>query len=277
VRIDAHHHVWDLAVRDQPWTAGIPLLNKTFTVDKLRPALRAHHIDATVVVQSIPVAAETAELIRLAASDPHVRAVIGWADLNDFGIGDCLARLRELPGGGALVGIRYGVQDEADPDWLRRPQARRGIAAVGAAGLVYELVVRPDQLAAAVRTVADLPDVRFVLDHAGNPEIRPDALQPWGGLLAELAALPNVAVKLSGLVTRTGSPSAQVLRPYGDVLLDTVGPHRVIYGSDWPVCLLAADYDQVIGIAQSLTAALSPHERAAVFGGTAAGWYRITA
>jgi L-fuconolactonase len=277
VRIDAHHHVWDLAAREQPWTTDIPLLRRTFTVDELRPALRAHRIDATVVVQTLPVEPETPELLRLAARDPQVAAVVGWVELTAPDVGDRLARLGELPGGEALVGVRHGVQDEADPDWLLRPEVRRGIAAVGTAGLVYELLVRPDQLAAAVRTVADLPDVRFVLDHAGNPEIRPDALPPWAARLTALAACPNVAVKLSGLVTRTAPWSAAALRPYSDALLETLGPDRLMFGSDWPVCLLAAGYDEVIGVAEELTAALSPPERAAVFGTTAADWYGIVA
>jgi L-fuconolactonase len=277
VRIDAHHHVWDLAARDQPWTTDIPLLRRTFTLDELRPALRAHRIDATVVVQTIPVEPETPELLRLAAADPQVAAVVGWVELTTPDVGERLARLRALPGGEALVGVRHGVQDEADPDWLLRPDVRRGIAAVGAAGLVYELLVRPDQLAAAVRTVADLPDVRFVLDHAGNPEILPAALPPWAARLTALAACPNAAVKLSGLMTRTAPWSTAALRPYADTLLETLGPGRLMFGSDWPVCLLAAGYDEVIGAAEEFTADLSGAERAAVFGTTAAAWYGIRA
>lgn len=277
MRIDAHHHLWDLAVRDQPWTHDIPALRRTFTTADLRPALDRNAIDATVVVQTIAVAEETPELLALAAGDPHVRAVVGWTSLTDPGIADRLAELRERPGGPALVGIRHGIQDEADPEWGARPDVRRGIKAVGAAGLAYELLVRPDQLPAAVRTVRDLPDVRFVLDHAGNPVVGADGLKPWTALLTELAGCPNAAVKLSGLVTRTGQDPAAALRPYADVLLTTVGPDRLMYGSDWPVCLLAAGYDEVLGVAETLTGGLSAGEREAVFGGTAARWYGIAA
>lgn len=215
------------------------------------------------------------ELLSLAAEDSHVRAVVGWTSLTDPGIADRLAQLRELPGGSALVGIRYGIQDETDPDWPARPEARRGIEAVGAAGLVYDLLVRPDQLPAAVRTVRELPDVRFVLDHAGNPVIGPDGLTPWTSLVTELADCPNVAVKLSGLVTRTAADPARALRPYADVLLATMGPDRLMYGSDWPVCLLAAGYDEVLAVAETLTEDLNAGEREAVFGTTAARWYGI--
>ncbi|MEU3188227.1 amidohydrolase family protein [Streptomyces sp. NPDC006923] len=275
MRIDAHHHLWDLAVRDQPWTRDIPVLRRTFTAGELRPALDRHAIDATVVVAAMPVPEETPELLALASGDPHVRAVVGWTSLTDPGIADRLAELREGPGGSALVGIRHGVQDEPDPDWTARPEVRRGIEAVGAAGLVYDLLVRPDQLPAAVRTVRELPGVRFVLDHAGNPVIGGDGLEPWTSLLTELAGCPNVAVKLSGLVTRTGPAPVPALRAYADVLLTTVGPHRLMYGSDWPVCLLAAEYDDVLAVAEALTGDLSAGEREAVFGTTAARWYGI--
>jgi L-fuconolactonase len=277
MRIDAHHHLWDLAVRDQPWTADIPLLNRTFTIDELRPDLRVNGIDATVVVQTIPVEPETPELLRLAATDPQIAAVVGWVDLTAPDVAERLARLRQLPGGTALVGIRHGVQDEADPDWLLRTDARRGILAVGAAGLAYDLLVRPDQLAAAVRTVAALPEVRFVLDHAGNPEIHPDAHGPWAALISDLATRPNVAVKLSGRVTQAHPCSAAALHPYADTLLDRLGPDRLMFGSDWPVCLLAADYGEVVAVVDELIDPLSPQEQAAVFGETAAEWYGIPA
>ncbi|MCL7378329.1 amidohydrolase [Streptomyces sp. 35G-GA-8] len=275
MRIDAHHHLWDLAVRDQPWTRDLPALRRSFTAAELRPALDRNAIDATVVVQTIAVPEETPELLALATEDPHVRAVVGWTSLTDPGITDRLAELCERPGGSALVGIRHGIQDEADPDWAARPEVRRGIEAVGAAGLVYDLLIRPDQLAAAVRTVRALPDVRFVLDHAGNPVVGAGELEAWSKLLTELADSPNVAVKLSGLVTRTADAPADELRPYTDLLLAVIGPDRLMYGSDWPVCLLAAGYDDVLTLAETLTGPLSTEEREAVFGTTAARWYGI--
>jgi len=277
VRIDAHHHVWELVPQTPHWTRDIPTLHRTYTIEDLRPALRAHRIDATVLVQTVPVEAETRELLRLAAAEPLVGAVVGWVELTAPDVADRLARLREQPGGGALAGVRHGVQDEADPDWLLRPGVRRGLAAVGAAGLVHDLLVRPDQLAAAVRTVAESPGVRFVLDHAGNPEIRPEAFGPWAEQMAALARCPNVAVKLSGLVTRSSPWSTAALRRYTDTLVQTLGPDRLMFGSDWPVCLLAAGYDQVIGAVEELTGQLEPPQRDSVFGATAARWYGIAA
>ncbi|MEU3983600.1 amidohydrolase family protein [Streptomyces sp. NPDC026672] len=277
MRIDAHHHLWDLDTLDQPWTRDIPVLRRSFTMDDLRPELDRSDVDATVVVQTVPVPRETPELLALAGRDPRVAAVVGWADLTDPALPDRLAELRALPGGAALVGIRHGVQDEPDPDWTARPDVRAGLAAVGATGLVYDLLVRPDQLAGAVRTVRELPGVRFVLDHGGNPVVGPDGFTPWAKLMAELAACPNVAVKLSGLVTRTDPPFARALRPYARLLLDRFGPERVMFGSDWPVCLLAADYGTVVSATEELTDGLDEDESALVFGGTAARWYGVPA
>ena len=276
-RIDAHHHVWDLDVRDQPWTAELPSLRRTFAVGELRPHLAAHNIAGTVLVQTIVGPEETPELLALAAADSAVAGVVGWVDLTTPAVDDELARLRSLPGGHALVGVRHQVQEEPDPRWLCRPDVRRGLAAVAAAGLSYDLLVTADQLTAAVATVRALPELRFVLDHGGKPRIRDGELEPWRSHIAALGECANVAVKLSGLVTEAAPDTWTVadLRPYADALLQSVGPARLMYGSDWPVCLLAASYDQVIDAAEQLTGALSPSERVDVFGGTAARTYGL--
>lgn len=278
VRIDAHHHLWDLTVRDQPWTAGLPALRRTFTIDQLRPALVTGRIDATIVVQTICVAPETPELIALAAQDPLVRGVVGWVDLTARDVADRLQALRALPGGQALVGIRHQVQLERDPYWLSRPDVRRGLGAVADAGLVFDLIVTQTQLPAAVHTARALPDLRFVLDHGGKPPIAAGTLEPWRTHLAELASLPNVGVKLSGLVTEADPASCTLeqLRPYADTIISEFGAARVMFGSDWPVCTLAASYAQVLSSTEALTASLSAAERDAVFGTTAARWYRIS-
>jgi L-fuconolactonase len=276
MRIDAHHHVWDLDVRDQPWTAELPALRRSFGIDELRPALVASEVDATVLVQTIAIEAETPELLALADAEPVIAGVVGWIDLTAPDAADQLARLQDGAGGGRLVGIRHQVQDEPDPRWLCRADVRRELAAVGEAGLAYDLLVKPQQLASAVDTVRALPDMRFVLDHAGKPAIRDGAIQPWRAEIAELALLPNVAVKLSGLVTEAADEwTLEQLRPYVDVLLQAVEPARIMFGSDWPVCLLAASYREVVAAAQELTAQLSSAERADVFGETAARWYGI--
>jgi L-fuconolactonase len=276
-RVDAHHHVWDLAVRDQPWTAQLPALRRTFTIGDLRPHLAAHDIVATVVVQTITVPGETPELLALAAAEPVVAGVVGWVDLTAPEIDDELARLRALPGGHALVGVRHQVQEEPDPRWLCRADVRRGLATVAAAGLTYDLVITDDQLPATIETLQALPELTFVLDHGGKPRIRIGELEPWRGHIAALGSCANATAKLSGLVTEAEHDTWTVadLRPYADALLHSFGPARLMYGSDWPVCLLAAPYDRVIEAAEELTAQLSPAERADVFGGAAERTYRL--
>ncbi|MDT9684457.1 amidohydrolase family protein [Streptomyces sp. TRM76323] len=279
--VDAHHHVWDLAVRDQPWLdgPGTAPLRRTFTADDLAPAARAAGVRATVVVQTVTVPGETGELLALADRHPLVGAVVGWIDLTAPDVADRLAALRALPGGHRLAGIRHQVQDEPDPDWLLRPAVLRGLAALAAAGLVYDLVVRPPHLPAATRAAALLPGLTFVLDHLGKPPVASGALEPWAGHVRALAALPNTVCKLSGLVTEADHATWTTadLRPYADTVLDAFGPARLMFGSDWPVCLLAARYDEVVTAARDLTARLSPAERAAVFADTATRVYGLPA
>jgi L-fuconolactonase len=278
--IDAHHHVWDLAVRDQDWITGEKMapIRRTFTLDDLRPSVRAAGVDATVLVQTVTVAAETPELLAVAAADPLVAGVVGWTDLTSPAVTDELATLAGAPGGGYLVSIRHQVQSEPDPDWLRRPDVIRGLRAVAAAGLCYDLVVRPHQLPAASYAAAAVPGLTVVLDHAGKPAIASGELGAWAAALRELAARPNTVCKLSGLVTEApaGVPP-QAFALVADVVLSAFGAHRVMFGSDWPVCLLASDYAGVMALARSLVAGLSAAEQAAVFGETASRAYRIGA
>jgi L-fuconolactonase len=275
-RIDAHHHLWDLAVRDQPWTAELPQLRRSFSFDELRPALRGPAIEGTVVVQTVTVADETPELLRLAAGTPEICGVVGWADLTAPDIADRLARLRAAEGGRRLVAIRHQVQEEPDPRWLVRPDVLAGLRAVAEAGLAYDLVVTRHQLTAAVEAAREVPQLRFVLDHAGKPAIGERLLDPWRADISALAEQPNVAAKLSGLVTETGPDwKTADLVPYADHLLDRFGADRVMFGSDWPVCTLRAEYAEVVATAEELLAGFGVAERAAVFGGTAGHWYRL--
>ncbi|MEU8792314.1 amidohydrolase family protein [Streptomyces sp. NPDC048643] len=279
MRVDAHHHVWDLAVRDQDWITGPELqpLRRDFGMPDLEPEAAAAGVDRTVLVQTVTVAEETPEFLSLAEKNPLVAAVVGWTDLTRPDVADELARLRELPGGHRLKGIRHQVQGERDPGWLLRPDVRRGLEAVARAGLVYDLLVLPHQLPACARAAADHPGLTFVLDHLGKPPIASGVLEPWASAVRALAALPNTACKLSGLVTEA-DPARRTpddLRPYADTALAAFGPGRTMFGSDWPVCTLAATYGEVLEIAEELTTALSPGEREAVFGRTATRVYGL--
>lgn len=278
--IDAHHHVWDLSLRDQDWITGQELapLRRDFTLADLEPETRAAGVTATVLVQTIDVPEETPEFLALAQDSDLVAGVVGWTDLTSPDVARALAALREGPGGEHLVGIRHQVQGESDPRWLVRPDVLRGLAAVAEAGLVYDLVVRPHQLAAAHETARLLPSLTFVLDHAGKPPIASGELRPWADAVRLLASLPNTVCKLSGMVTEAdwGQWSVEDLRPYADTVLDAFGPRRLMFGSDWPVCRLAATYAEVVAAAQELTAALHPAERREVFAGTALRTYGLT-
>jgi L-fuconolactonase len=279
LRIDAHLHAWDLAVRPQPWTVGMPDLQRSFSLADVQPARAANHVDAVVLVQTLAVPDETPELLALAAREPVVAGVVGWADLTDPEVRTRLAALTAQPGAASLVGIRHLVQDEPDPRWLCRRDVRRGLAAVADAGLAFDLLIRPHQLPGAVETAAELSQLRFVLDHGGKPDIAGGGLEPWASDIADLSLMPNVAVKLSGLVTEADHDAWTVeqLRPYADVLIEAFGPDRIMFGSDWPVCLLATSYEVWVATATALMAGLTEAERQQIFGATAARWYRLAA
>ncbi|MFE3651406.1 MULTISPECIES: amidohydrolase family protein [unclassified Streptomyces] len=277
--IDAHHHVWDLSVRDQGWIAGPELapLRRDFHLCDLEPQARAAGVDRTVLVQTVTVAEETPELLALAAGSDAVAGVVGWTDLTASDVAGELARLRALPGGEWLRGIRHQVQGEPDPWWLTRPEVLRGLRTVADAGLVYDVVVLPHQLPAAVSAARHLPELTFVLDHLGKPPIRSGQLEPWAAAVRELASQPNTVCKLSGMVTEADwhEWTVDVLRPYADTVLDAFGPQRLMFGSDWPVCGLAASYAEVVEATGVLLAGLSPDEKTAVWTGTAGRVYGL--
>jgi L-fuconolactonase len=275
--IDAHHHVWDPRRRQHDWLADLPALQRRFDLDDFAEISAVEQVGASVLVQVLADTSETEEFLALADGGNVVAAVVGWADLAGPDVGTEIARLRGLPGGGRLAGIRHLVQDEPDPDWLDRPDVRRGLRAVGAAGLGYDLLVRPGQLAAALRVTGDLDDVGFILDHGGKPAIGTGLVEPWARQVAELARRPNVTCKLSGLVTEAGPGwEPGQIAPYAGWLLDCFGPGRLLFGSDWPVCTLAATYGQVVALARALLGGrLSTAETDAVFGQNAAAVYGL--
>ncbi|WP_410573834.1 amidohydrolase family protein [Amycolatopsis sp. cmx-4-61] len=274
-RVDAHHHLWQTSVRRHAWLDGdgTAAIRRDFTPADLRAA--AAGIDATVLVQVLPDFAESVEFLAIAAAEPLIAGVVGWVDLTGSPSRD-LDRLRSAPGGALLTGIRHLVQAEPDPRWLEREDVLAGLAAVRDAGLRYDLLVLPHQLPAATAAVRALPDLTFVLDHLAKPPVATGELEPWATDLATLAAEPNVVAKLSGLVTEAGRPwRVEDLRPYAETALTAFGPDRLMLGSDWPVCLLAGTYAEVMDAADSLLDGLTPAERDAVRGGTASRVYGL--
>jgi L-fuconolactonase len=235
VIVDAHQHYWDPATADYAWmTDEVAPLRRRFDPGDLEPLLSAYGVAGTVVVEARRDLAETRELLALANETPSLLGVVGWLDLT----ADVDAQLAGLEG--PLVGVRHPVHDEPDPGWLLRADVQRGLAAVGAAGLAYDLLVRPRELPAAVEAASRNPGTTFVLDHAGKaPHSNRDA---WADGVAALAELPNVVCKLSGLFTEA-DPERTVEQALG-----WFGSGRCMFGSDWPVCLLASEYGEALAI-----------------------------
>jgi len=231
VIVDSHQHFWDPALADYPWmTKEVAPLRRRFAPEDLEPLLRRHGVTGTVVVQARHSLDETRTLLELAAATPFVLGVVGWIDLT----GNVERQLGEFDG--ELVGVRHQVHDEPASDWLLRDDVQRGLAAVGEAGLVYDLLVRVRELPAAIETARRHSDTRFVLDHVAKAPADPAAHRTWERGVAELAECANVSCKISGLFTEAEPAATAALA------LRSFGPERCMWGSDWPVTLMAAEY-----------------------------------
>jgi L-fuconolactonase len=279
--IDAHHHVWDLSVRAQPFLdqPGLEPLRRNFLLADLEPLAAAQGITSTVVVQTVTEPEETPELLALAAASDLVAGVVGWVDLEAPDVADAIAALRGLPGGGLLAGIRHTVLTEPDPDWLARPAVLRGLAAVAGTGLVYDVVAAGEQVRAAVTAAAATPQLTFVLDHFGNPDVASGVDESWASTFRAFAALPNTVAKFSGFLGELppgrADLASEMLRPHYEIAMASFGPSRLMFGSDWPVSTMYVGYDGVCAAARSLTAGLSEAEKSAIFSGTAQRIYGL--
>jgi L-fuconolactonase len=277
--VDAHHHFWDPSRRDYPWMGeDLAAIRKPFGPRELRPLLAASGVDRTVLVQTISTLDETREFLATAAATDFISGVVGWVDLADPTVSETLAQLRNSPGGNRLVGVRHQVHDEPDPNWLLREDVVHGIRTVGDADLVYDFLVRTRELPAAHAVARKFPDIRFVIDHVAKPRIASGARDlEWEQAMAAIAGCPNVTCKLSGMVTEASwtSWAPADLAPYVRRVLEWFGPERCIFGSDWPVCLLAASYQQVLSATRTALGELTQPELDGVLGGNAIRVYRL--
>ncbi|OQR63389.1 amidohydrolase [Streptomyces maremycinicus] len=281
--IDAHHHLWNRHRHPQPWLLepGHEPIRRDFTIDDLRSTanrpIAARRLNATVVVQCVASVPETRDLLALAETDPLIAAVVGWIDLTAPTAGDVLDELREGTGGRYLRSVRHLVQGETDDAWLQRPAVEAGLRAVAGRGLGYDLLIRSHQFRQAIRLAERLPELPLVLDHAGKPPIAARQLEEWERNIRRLAAHPQVTCKVSGLVTEADHTAWTVhdLKPVWNVLLDAFGAERLMFGSDWPVCLLAGGWDQWSAAVEDLLSACAPDEVASVLSHTARTFYRL--
>jgi L-fuconolactonase len=271
--IDAHHHLWDPRLRNYPWMDGLPQLDRVFESSDLFAASDGLGVDGTIVVQASPTTEETEWLLGLAEASELILGVVGWVDLCDPAVGDRLAECAGRP----LVGIRHQAQDETDPRWLTRPDVARGLQAVHDAGMPFDLLVREPQRSAALTAVQSLPELTFVVDHLGKPDIAAGEWDSWHAWMSRMASQDNVVCKISGLVTEASWPTwrEEHIENYIAAALDLFGPERCMFGSDWPVSLLAASYAAVLDLANAATAGLSLDQKHSVFAGTAASVYSL--
>jgi L-fuconolactonase len=243
--VDAHQHFWDPSRNTYPWlTDELEPIRRAFGPDDLRPLLDERGVTRTVLVQTRSSLDESREFLALAAATDFIAGVVAWVDLTADDVADVLAELRTTK----LVGIRHQVHDEPAAHWLLREDVQRGLQEVGRAGLAFDLLVRARELPAALATVALNAEVRFVVDHLGKPPVRDGGDPRWDEGMKALAAFPNVHCKLSGLVTEADLDSwtPAVLAPYVERAAGWYGEERLMFGSDWPVCLLAGSYAEVV-------------------------------
>lgn len=270
--IDAHQHFWVYRQPEYAWIPPDAPIKRDFLPDDLMPLLDAASIAACIAVQARQSETETAWLLELAARFPRIAGVVGWVDLQSSAIE---ARLDHWCRNPALVGFRHVVQDEIDDDFLLRDAFVRGVAAVLRRGLSYDILITPRQTR-HVRRFADLVgEGRLILDHGAKPDIANGGWQPWAEHIAEMALVPQLWCKVSGLVTEADHQhwSADQLAPYIEHLLRHFGPDRLMFGSDWPVCLLAADYARVVDIVQEFVARHCPEAAERIFAENARAAY----
>ena len=275
MRIDAHQHFWNYSAAEYPWIgAGLERLARDYLPSDLEPLLAAKQIDGSVAVQARQSVEESLWLLALAKAHPLVKGVVGWVDLRSDRVGDDLRVLAANP---TFVGVRHVVQDEPDPRFVLGEGFIRGLRQLRQHGLTYDLLLYPSQLPAAIELVELLPEQPFVVDHLAKPRIVAGEIDGWGRDIRAIARHDNVCCKVSGMVTeavRRGWKRDD-FTPYLDVVLEAFGPERLMFGSDWPVCLLAGEYAEVAEIPRAYFSRLSATEQALVHGGTAVRFYGL--
>jgi L-fuconolactonase len=266
--IDAHQHFWQLGRFDYPWMSkDLGMLYRDYLPADLEPILRQHHIEKTVLVQASNSIAESRWLLELADSHDFIAGVVGWVDLTNH----------EIPTHPKFKGVRHLVESEPNDDWLVRPEVLSGLQKLSARGLSYDLLVHTRHLKHVPRVAESCLDLKLVIDHLAKPPIARNEIKEWSDAFKPLARCPNIHCKLSGLVTEAKWDSWRVddLRPYVDCALEAFGVDRMMFGSDYPVCLLAASYDRVLDGFLEILKDLSDTDHEKIFASNAAEFYRL--
>lgn len=279
MKIDSHLHFWNLSIREQEWMIGheFDLINRNFDMSDLQEDLEKSNVDHAILVQTVSVPEETGEFLSLAAATPKIAGVVGWVDMEKQDITQNIESHLLHPNSNYLVGIRDLAQFKSDNNWLINTNVSKNIKRLSNYDLVYDLLITPNQLPAAVNLVRDTPDVNFVLDHIAKPNISEGHNENWSVLMKKLSQSPNVVVKISGMITQTnwGNWSEEEFYPYIELIAKYFGPNRMMFGSDWPVCLLSGSYQQVVTVVESAISNWSELEKEMIWSSTAIRAYGL--
>ena len=273
--IDSHQHFWKYDPVRYSWIDdSMKVLRQDFLPSDLGPILQNNGVDSCVAVQADQSERETEFLLELARENEFIKGVVGWIDLRAEGVGKRLAHFSQNE---KLKGMRHIVQEEPDPEFMLRKDFQNGISRLAEFGLTYDILVYPNQLGAAVLLSRAFPEQKFVLDHIAKPRISQGLDDHWINNIKELALNPNVSCKVSGMVTETTNFQWQQedFYPFMDVILDAFGWRRIMYGSDWPVCLLGGNYKEVITIVTDYISKLPENEKAGIMGLNAKDFYSL--
>lgn len=277
MRLDSHQHFWRYSAAEYPWIPTDSALARDWLPADLRALQKPLSFDGSIAVQARQSLAESHWLLGLADADPRIKGVVGWVDLQNDRVEEDLVTLARHP---KFVGVRHVVQDEPDDEFVLRLAFQRGLRRLQKHGLRYDLLIFPRQLPSAIRLVEAFPEQPFVLDHIAKPLIREAKISPWREQIRELATFPHVHCKISGMITEADHVRWQPadLAPYLEVIVEAFGPSRLMFGSDWPVCLLAGSYERVFRIVDEYLAnraSWNEEQRASFWGGNCARFYGV--
>ncbi|HJR99534.1 MAG TPA: amidohydrolase family protein [Flavobacterium sp.] len=273
--IDSHQHFWIYEAEKHAWIDDdMKVIRKNFLPEDLKTVYQENNIDGCVAVQADQTLAETDFLLALAGKNDFIKGIVGWVDLRASNIDDVLKQYSKFS---KLKGFRHVVQGEADHNFMLRPDFLNGIAALEKYNFTYDILIFPHQLGAALELVRRFPNQKFVIDHIAKPYIKDGFYDGWASLMKAISEYPNVYCKLSGMTTEAdyNNWTQEQIKPYMELVLNAFGANRILFGSDWPVCLVAGNYTKTKELVTNFISQLSSEEKAAIMGGNAVKFYNL--